>query len=128
MPILDVEIVVGPEEALPPRLAADIADAAGEVFAAAPGHTWVKLRPLDARRYGESGGGPPQGALPVFVSVLKRLVPPEAELAREVARLAAAIAHVCQRPAQNVHILYSPAAEGRMAFGGRLIRAERISE
>ena len=44
MPILDVELVLEPGEALRPELAGELADQAGEVFGAAPGTTWVKLR------------------------------------------------------------------------------------
>lgn len=71
MPILEVEIVVGPEEELAPGLAGRLADAAAAVFAIPPGRTWVRLRALPCDRYAEDGGGPPAGVRPVFVSILK---------------------------------------------------------
>ena len=43
--------------------------------------------------------------------------------AAEARRVAAVVAAALQRPADNVHVLYLPAATERMAFGGELIRA-----
>ena len=44
-----------------------------------------------------------------------------AELQTEVDRLTAAIAQICDRPAENVHIIYLPEGAGRIAFGGKVI-------
>jgi hypothetical protein len=60
--------------------------------------------------------------LPVFVTVLKRQSSQGAELDREVAALANAIAQVIGRSISRVHIEYAPAAAGRLAFGGRLVQ------
>lgn len=120
MPILDVEIVIATGSDLPKALAAQLAEAAGEVFGSLPGRTWVKLRALTQDQYAENGGGPPVNVLPVFVSVLKGEIPAPAELREEARALAEAIAHICQRPTENVHILYLPEAEGRIAFRGKL--------
>ncbi len=121
MPILDVEIVLKPDEILAPGLAAELADRTAAVLGARPGGTWVKLRTLSPEQYAEDGG-PSPGVYPVFVSVLKADWPGPDELAAEVAALTQAIAQVCQRPRENVHVLYQPPARGRIAFGGRLIR------
>jgi hypothetical protein len=59
---------------------------------------------------------------PVFVTVLKSRLPDSDELEQEAARLAAAVARICGRPAENVHILYLPEGSGRVAFGGKIIR------
>ncbi len=120
MPVLDVEIVARPDETLKEDLARRIADLAGEVFQTEPGRTWVKLRLLSAEQYAENGG-PPEGVYPVFVSVLKSQLPRQEEMAAEVSSLTRAIARACRRPQENVHVLYLPAASGRMAFGGRLV-------
>jgi phenylpyruvate tautomerase PptA (4-oxalocrotonate tautomerase family) len=121
VPILDVE-VVGPLAARTRGgLAARIADAAGAIFEAPPTHTWVRLRFLPRARYGESGGGPPPGAKPVFVSVLKRRRPARRALAREIEALTRAVARETGRSAENVHVIYRPPAGGRAAFGGHLV-------
>ncbi len=115
MPILDVDIVGAADL----DLAQKIADAAGQVFHTPAGETWVRLRSPDA--YAENGGTLPEGVRPVFVSVLKAQPPTGEELALEVQALTEAVAHACGRPPENVHVLYAPAALGRVAFGGRLV-------
>ena len=118
MPILDVELV-GEAPRDRAALARRIADAAGGVFQTAPARTWVKLRCLDA--YAENGGDLPEDVQPVFVSVLLARPPAGSERARQADALAQAVAAACARPAANVHVLYEPAAAGRIAFGGRLL-------
>jgi len=120
MPILDVEIVLKPGETLSHDLAPELANRAGELFGAAPGTTWVKVRAIAAGHYAENGG-PPEGVYPVFVSVLKAKLPVAAELEAEVASLTAAVAQACARPPENVHIIYLPEGSGRVAFGGKLL-------
>lgn len=114
MPILDVDIVGAADLDLAQR----IADAAGRVFQTPPGETWVRLRSPAA--YAESGGTLPEGVRPVFVSVLKARPPAGEALVLEVAALTDAVAQACGRPPENVHVIYEPAAHGRIAFGGHL--------
>lgn len=121
MPIVDVEIVLRFAKRLQPGTAAALADALGEVFAAAPGTTWVKLRVLAAEDYAENGGPIAGDALPVFVSVLKRRRPSAAEMQGEVDRITAAVARTCGRSAENVHVCYEADGAGRVAFGGRIV-------
>jgi len=121
MPILDVEVVLEPGEALRPELAGELADRAGEVFGALPGTTWVKLRVIPAAHYAENQASRPTDVYPVFVSVLKAKLPPIDERQVEVTRLIEAVASACRRPPENVHILYLPEGAGRMAFGGTLV-------
>jgi phenylpyruvate tautomerase PptA (4-oxalocrotonate tautomerase family) len=121
MPILDVEMVLEPDEAPRPELAGELADRVGEVFGAAPGTTWVKLRAIPAEHYAENRTGRPNDVYPVFVSVLKAKLSPLDERQREVTRLTEAVARVCRRAPENVHILYLPEGAGRMAFGGRIV-------
>ena len=121
MPILTVEIV-GPA---PRGVASRIADAAGEVFGAGPGTTWVRLHRITSADYAENGGGPPRGVRPVFASVLKRGVAGGPALEREAAALTAAIAKAVGRSVENVHVVYEPPAAGRLAFGGRLVPRKR---
>ena len=120
MPILDVEIVLKPSEMLSRDLAPELANRAGEVFGAAPGTTWVKVSAIAAEHYAENGG-PPEGVYPVFVSVLKAKLPTAAELQTEIASLTAAVAQVCARPPENVHVIYLPEGSGRVAFGGKQV-------
>ena len=121
MPILDVEVVLEPGEALRPELAGELADRAGEVFGALPGTIWVKLRVIPAAHNAENQASRPTDVYPVFVSVLKAKLPPIDERQHEVARLTEVIACICRRPPENVHILYLPEGAGRMAFGGTLV-------
>lgn len=118
MPIMDVEMVA---DSLPAGLAQALADAAGAVFGSSPGQTWVRLRPLPPASYAENGGNVPPDAAPVFVTVMKRALPPRTILVREIDALTHAIAGVVGRPAHRVHVQYAPAAAGRMAFGGVLV-------
>lgn len=124
MPILEVEIVVSASEHVDAGLAPALAEAAGEVLGTSPGRTWVRLRKLSLQDYAEQGGGPPAGTRPVFVTVLKARHPQHGELEAEVARLTQAIARVCGRPAENVHLIYAPHGAGRVAFGGTLVPEE----
>ncbi len=121
MPIFDIEIATRHGEAVPPTLAADLADALGAVLDAAPGKVWVRLRTLAPGAYAEneSGGDTP---FPVFVT-LTASAPPEGEHLEHVARqVTEAVAHLADRPPGNVHVLVQPAARGRIAFGGKLVR------
>ena len=121
MPILDVEIVVRPNESLPRELATELANCAGEIFGAPPGTTWVKVRTIARENYAENGDGQPEDVYPVFVSVLKMKLPLPDTLQVEVVRLTAAIAQVCACPQENVHIVYLPEGAGRVAFGGKVV-------
>lgn len=123
MPLLDIEIITHPGERLSPTLAIELANRAGEVFDAPAGTTWVKLRAIAPEHYAESGAAASERPFPVFVSVLKAKTPAPDEMRAEVARLTAAIAQVCARPAENVHVLYLPEGGGRIAFGGKIIPA-----
>jgi phenylpyruvate tautomerase PptA (4-oxalocrotonate tautomerase family) len=121
MPILDIEIVIRPGETLDHKLAVELANRAGEIFAAPPGSTWVKLRTLSHENYAESGGNSPVDFFPVFVSVLTARLPVPDKMQIEVAKLTAAIARACDRPEENVHIVYLPEGAGRVSFGGKII-------
>ena len=120
MPILEIEMVLIDGETFPPGLAAHLADKLGSVFASPPGGTWVRLRFLPRTQYAENRGGPPEGVNPVFVSVLKAALPPLRERQAEARRIAETIAELSGRPKENVHVLYLPSAEDRIAFGGEL--------
>ena len=122
MPILDVELI-GPVPArIRDGLASRIAEAAGEVLESRPQGTWVKLHFVDATDYAENAGGPPAGAEPVIVSVLEAAPLAGDALAERAGRLTTAIADACGRSAGNVHLIFEPAAAGRIAFGGTLRR------
>ena len=118
MPILDVEIVTS--ESLGGGLAARIADMAAQVFGGPPASTWVRVRSLPQEHYAENGTPSPEGWHSVFVTVLKAQRPAGLALEAEVRALTEGVARVCGRPVENVHILYEPDAQGRIAFGGSL--------
>jgi hypothetical protein len=103
MPILDIEIVLRPDQRITGNLAAEIAERAGAIFGSAPQQTWVKLRLLAREQYAENGAGPPEGVYPVFVSVLKAHMPAPELLQAEVAVLAEEIAAACARPIEQIH-------------------------
>lgn len=124
MPILDIEIVVRPGETLDHKLVVEIANHAGEIFVVPSGSTWVKLRTLRQENYAESGGNSPVDFFPVFVSVLIARLPAPDKMQIQVAKLTAAIAKICARPEENVHIIYLPEGAGRVSFGGKIITAD----
>ncbi len=123
MPVLDIEIVVRPEDGLPKGLAAALAEAAAEIFGSGPGQTWVKVRPLPLDQYAENGGLAEE-ILPVFVTVLKAQQPAPEQRRAEARQLAETLAQVCARPAAHVHVLYLPDGDGRIAFGGQLLTGD----
>ncbi|MDZ4404901.1 hypothetical protein [Prosthecobacter sp.] len=118
MPIVDIEIITS--ESLDGGLAAKIADMAAQVFGGPPASTWVRVRSLPQEHYAENGTATPEGWRSVFVTVRKAQRPTGPALETEVRALTEGVARVCGRPAGNVHILYEPDAQGRIAFGGSL--------
>lgn len=123
MPILEVELIVDSDEKLDGDVAQAIADVAGVALGSPASATWVRVRKLPREQYAENGGSLSKECRPVFVSVLKARMPSESELEHEITRLTEGIAAVCKRSVSNVHIVYLPAAAGRVAFGGSLVRA-----
>ena len=123
MPILDIDLVQ-PDGAAPPAAALTqaLADAAGHVFGSAPGRTWVRLRTLPRSQYAENDAVLAPDAGPVFVTVLHARPPHDDALAREVAALTHALSAALGRAQEHVHVQYAPAATGRQAFGGDLVR------
>lgn len=120
MPILTVEIVTRPNEHFSATLAQELAECAAEVFGSAPGGTWVRVHFTASEHYAENSIGP-EHPYPVFVSVLKARWPSPDVLQTEVAQLTLSLAQICNRPPENVHIIYSPEGAGRVAFGGQLV-------
>jgi len=120
MPILNVEIVMRPDEHIRPELAKELADRTGEILGSLPGNTWVKVYPI-AREYYAENYSMPGDVYPVFVSVLRAKLPSPDLLQNEVAKLTSSVAQACDRPEENVHIIYLPEGTGRVAFGGRLL-------
>src|SRR5688500_8248464 len=116
MPILDVTIV-GPSDVT----AAPLADRAGEIFGSEPGHTWVRLHRAHVTDYAENRVATPPPS--VFAPVILRQRP-EDRVAL-VLRLTEMLATATGRDAENVHVVFEPAAAGRIAFGGELVPAER---
>jgi len=121
MPILDVEIVTPLGEQFRPTLAKELADTVGLILESRPVSTWVRIRTILAEQYAEGPGAGP-AVFPVFVHVLKAALPDPDAMQPEVARLTSAVAELCGRPSQNVHILYQPEGRGRVAFGGKLVQ------
>jgi phenylpyruvate tautomerase PptA (4-oxalocrotonate tautomerase family) len=122
MPIIDIERVLADgADAAPSGLAQGLADAAGLVFASAPGRTWVRLRALPAAAYAENDAVSGENALPVFVTVLHAHPPAGDELIAQAAALTNALAAVLGCDAQRVHVQMAPAGAGRQAFGGVLV-------
>jgi phenylpyruvate tautomerase PptA (4-oxalocrotonate tautomerase family) len=121
MPIVEIEIVLRPNESLRNGLPQELADALGAALDGPPGSTWVKLHTLAEEHYAESGGALTD-IHPVFVSILKSALPAPEQMQIEIEAVADAVARLCDRPRENVHVLYEPEGRGRVAFGGRLTR------
>lgn len=120
MPILEIEIVSAAGAHFDDDLAQRFADVAGKIFESKQGGTWVKVRYLPNGQYAENED-PRLQIRPVFVSVVLRQHPSHEVMRKQADELAASIAQICDRPKENVHVLYQPEASGRIAFGGNLI-------
>ena len=120
MPIVDIEIVLRANEAIRDDMVSELADELGEIFHSSPGETWIKVHLLSADRYAENGGTP-DGVYPIFVTVMKSKLSPFEETQQEVAKITGAVAQICGRPWDNVHVIYQPEGRGRVAFGGNIV-------
>ena len=121
MPIVQIEIILRPNEVVRKDLAAELAGELGKIFHSAKGETWVKVQWLLPEQYAENDE--PQGSIfPVFVSILKSTLPPPDKIQQEVDKLTHATAQICGRPTENVHVMYEPEGKGRVSFGGKMVR------
>jgi len=119
MPIVQVEIVLKPNETISDRLAQQLADKLGEQFESPKGGTWVKVYGIVEKHYAENGGKE-EGVFPVFVSVIKAKLPSYDELQIEVEKITGVVAQICERLSTLVHVIYEPEGSGRVSFGGKL--------
>ena len=120
MPIVEIEIVLKPNEIIQGITVEELADQLGGIFTSPKGTTWIKVRGLERNHYSENGGTP-DGVFPVFVSVLKSIVPGHDDMQKEVEMITGVVAQVCGRPSGNVHVIYLPEGKGRVAFGGKIV-------
>ena len=120
MPLVDVEIVLKPQEAMPEAIASELADRLGQLFGSPRNGTWVKVRGIDEVYYAENGGKK-AGVYPVFVTILKARLPDGEAMQTEVDAVIAAVGEICRRPPSLVHVIYQPEGNGRVAFGGRIV-------
>ncbi|HVF25616.1 MAG TPA: hypothetical protein VNA23_06985 [Anaerolineales bacterium] len=117
MPIVDIEFVLKPNEIIQSETVEELADQLGVIFGSPKGTTWVKVHTVEKHLYSENGGRP-DGIFPVFVSVLKSILPGKDEMQREVEMITGAVAQIYGRPSGNVHVIYLSEGKGRVAFGG----------
>lgn len=122
MPIIDIEVVCAAGNPAAAVSATALASALGRTLGTGPGRTWVRLRVLDASAYAENDSPVSESELPVFVTVLHAHPPTGPSQELEVQALTRTVAEALARPAERVHVQYAPAAAGRQAFGGRLVR------
>lgn len=122
MPIIDVELVCESKAEFATASARALAYAIGQVLGSEPGHAWVRLRYLASAAYAENQVTLAGTDLPAFVTVLHAHPPIGAALATEAMALTLAVAQCLGRPPGRVHVQYAPAAAGRQAFGGTLVR------
>lgn len=120
MPIVDIEVVLRSNETIRDDMVSELADELGAIFHSARGGTWIKVHSLPANQYAENGGTP-DGVYPVFVTIIKSTLPSLEDMQKEVERITGAVAQICRRPSENVHVIYQIEAKGRVAFGGKLI-------
>jgi phenylpyruvate tautomerase PptA (4-oxalocrotonate tautomerase family) len=126
VPIVTIQIVASNNEnTYSAECLAQLSDSLGSIFNSNAGGTWVKLEYLDRSHYAENETHPDENIQPTFVEVLKRTLPEQETLAREAEQIAAVVAHVLSRPLENVHIIYLPPGEGRVAFGGKLLKKQK---
>jgi phenylpyruvate tautomerase PptA (4-oxalocrotonate tautomerase family) len=99
-----------------------LADALGELFGSQPSGTWVRARQQQRAYYAENMIEFSPDMRPVIVEVLKSELDAGKNLAIEAAAICAVVAQIMGRRTENVHVIYEPAARGRVAFGGQLVR------
>ncbi len=122
MPIVDIEVLENDSQSLDARLQS-VADRLGVLFDSDPAGTWVRLRYLSRAHYAENHVSVGEDVRATFVTILKARLPHVDALRAEAKQVAMAVADAFDRPQANVHVLYTPAAEGRIAFGGQLVEA-----
>ena len=122
MPIIDIELVCESEAEFATASARALADAIGHALGSEPGHTWVRLRFLASAAYAENQATVEGADLPAFVTVQHAHPPIGEALATEALALTLAVAQCLARAPGRVHVQYAPAAAGRQAFGGTLVR------
>jgi len=111
MPIVDILLIgSAPADA---TLSGDLAQAIGRALGAAAGTVWVTLSRRPAADYAENG--PLTEPLPVFVRVLAS---GEVAPVRAAPAIAGAVAEALARPVDRVHVIFEPAANGRVYLGG----------
>ena len=120
MPIVEIEIVLKPNEIIQGEIVEELAEQLGEIFGSPKGTTWVKVYALERDHYAENGGTL-DGVFPIFISVLKSKLPATEEMQKEVEKITGAVAQIFGRPSGNVHIIYLPEGRGRVSFGGKLV-------
>lgn len=121
MPIVDVEIVLKPDQTISDEMASQLADELGTIFGSSKNGTWVKVYGITDRLYAENGGKPAD-VYPVFVSVLKASLPASEEIQREIDAIVEAVAKICRRDSAYVHVIYQPEGKGRVAFGRQVVK------
>ena len=71
MPIVDIEIVLKPDEAIADEMVSELADQLGKIFNSPKNGPWVKVHEIAGHHYAENEGKE-QGVYPIFVSLLDR--------------------------------------------------------
>jgi phenylpyruvate tautomerase PptA (4-oxalocrotonate tautomerase family) len=120
MPIIDVEIILRPRETVGKEIVSELANELGDIFHTQEGQTWVKVRELSADHYAENGEKW-EGVYPIFISVIKSKLPADEEMQEEAQKITGAVAQICGRSSENVHVMYQPEGRGRVAFGGKIV-------
>jgi phenylpyruvate tautomerase PptA (4-oxalocrotonate tautomerase family) len=121
MPIVDVEIVLKPDETIHEKMVSELAARLGEIFGSSKNGTWIKVHGISNDHYAENGGKE-EGMYPIFISVLKSRLPHPDEMQKEVDAITGAVATVCNRSSDFVHVIYLPEGKGRAAFGGKIVK------
>jgi phenylpyruvate tautomerase PptA (4-oxalocrotonate tautomerase family) len=116
MPIIDIELVSATQAPAVPGVAQVLADALGDALEVEAGKVWVRMRALPAANYAENRATAPE---PAFVTIIAGAPPTGEALRRQVAQITEIVARHTHRPPELVHVLFEPAARGRIAFGGR---------
>lgn len=121
MPIVRLEIIEDAEpKPLPDGALQRVADDLGDVFESGEGGTWVRARTVARQDYAENGAQLNDSMRPVLVYIIKYRLPPLADRREEAAEVARCVAAALERPVENTHVIFEPAGQGRVAFGGVL--------
>jgi phenylpyruvate tautomerase PptA (4-oxalocrotonate tautomerase family) len=122
MPIIEFQIIGNLEISDKKDFRKELINGLANIFGSENKSVWCKFNFIPVENYIEndnSGLSIPL-PLPIFLKILNYQNKSIEECKKEAIIISEFVSKVCNRPKENIHILYEPSAKGRIAFGGIL--------